>query len=188
MNKTAYVVGFLFNTTHNTVALVRKTRPPWQAGYFNGIGGHVNPREPPSEAMYREFLEEAGIAILDWQYYCTLTAPGYERGGTAEVYFFTASCEGSNYSLEKKTDEYVAWIDHGRLQHYKVVPNLHWLIPMALAGPEGLRGTHWPYKVTEEAQRHGPCECTPPDAVDPSSILCTYPDCPYGKWEDSHGG
>ncbi len=146
--KTTYVVGFLLGTTFDTVVLIRKARPLWQRGYFNGIGGHVESGEEPIDAMRREFQEETGLVIPDWQHYCNLTAPGYEQGGVAEVHFFTANCPGL-VTLHKTTDEPVEWISRHRLHQYKVIPNLHWLIPMAYIGPKGLRGPNWPYKVTE---------------------------------------
>lgn len=72
------VVGFAFSEDHSKVVLIRKTHPDWQAGKLNGIGGHLKTnlttRETPSEAMVREFREEAGIevGVSRWSRVCTL--------------------------------------------------------------------------------------------------------------------
>lgn len=158
-----YVAGFLFNKEGNQVALIEKQRPEWQKFQLNGIGGHIenhtpgcivhNP--PPSfmsavkeftgdisfepcncagetaaEAMRREFREETGVDIDRWKEYCILNGLDYE------VHFFHA------YGLEihqttTKTDEQVAVYGVDRILDpnisYPLIPNLRWLIPMALS-------------------------------------------------------
>ena len=56
-----YVVGFQFNRDGDRVALIRKRRPEWQSGFWNGIGGKVELGEPPETALWREFKEETGV-------------------------------------------------------------------------------------------------------------------------------
>jgi hypothetical protein len=56
-----YVLGFQFDQKGSNVALILKNRPEWQAGFWNGIGGHVEPQESPDGAMAREFYEETGM-------------------------------------------------------------------------------------------------------------------------------
>ena len=81
---TDYVVGFLFSEDRRRVALIRKTRPEWQAGLLNGIGGKVEQGEFPRQAMRREFLEEAGCDIEDWQKVAAVDCP------MNRVHFFRA--------------------------------------------------------------------------------------------------
>lgn len=57
-----YVLGFAFDE-HRRVALIKKNRPDWQAGRWNGIGGSVEEGETSKEAMAREFAEETGVLI-----------------------------------------------------------------------------------------------------------------------------
>lgn len=59
---TDYVLGFAFDQ-YGAVALINKKRPDWQAGKWNGIGGHREPGETGHEAMSREFHEETGMLI-----------------------------------------------------------------------------------------------------------------------------
>ena len=57
-----YVLGFAFDDL-GRVALIRKTRPDWQRGLLNGIGGKINPGEACRDAMMREFYEETGVVL-----------------------------------------------------------------------------------------------------------------------------
>lgn len=149
-----YVVGFLFDEGGKNVALIRKTRPEWQRGLVNGIGGHIENNETPLAAMEREFDEEAGAVVSDWQHFCTLTGTGYDHPGRQTrtdpwiVYFFTARQDAP---LETMTDEPVIWVPRKLLHQYKPVPNLDWLIPMAHGGPDGICGNVWPFAVREAA-------------------------------------
>lgn len=70
-----YVLGF-YLTPHGVV-LIEKTKPDWQRGLCNGLGGSVEPSERGVEAMVREFREESGIetAADDWQYVATMRNP-----------------------------------------------------------------------------------------------------------------
>lgn len=64
-----FVVGYMRESLSNRVIMVRKTKPAFQAGLLNGVGGKVDHwvdgfpgrRETPLEAMVREFREETGI-------------------------------------------------------------------------------------------------------------------------------
>jgi 8-oxo-dGTP diphosphatase len=60
--QTDYVLGFAFAPSGD-VALIEKKRPVWQAGLFNGIGGHREQSETAVMAMTREFAEETGVVI-----------------------------------------------------------------------------------------------------------------------------
>ena len=132
MNKpTEYVCGFLFNMDRTRVALIRKNRPNWQAGFLNGIGGHIENDEPPIFAMTREFFEETGYKtrVYDWHKLITLT----EARKTWSVNFFYCISNSDDLSeLKTMTDEEVVIIDVKNLNNEKVIDNLKWLIPMCL--------------------------------------------------------
>lgn len=70
-----YVIGFAF--VGDDVLLIQKTKPDWQAGRFNGVGGKIEAHEHPHVAMHREFMEETGIVTVldDWQRYATIQIP-----------------------------------------------------------------------------------------------------------------
>ncbi len=131
----SYVVGFAFDGGGN-VALVRKARPDWQKGRLNGIGGHIEVLEPSHAAMVREFEEETGVTIPEWDLYATL------QGKDWECYFFRAF-EVDFTFLKTTTDEEILVCPVNPLPE-DVLPNLQWLIPLAL-DPEGF-GTEVKYR------------------------------------------
>lgn len=61
-----FVLGFYI--TRSGAILICKTRPEWQRGKWNGIGGRIEEGETPLQAMVREFEEEAGFKTSeeDW--------------------------------------------------------------------------------------------------------------------------
>ena len=64
--KDNYVLGFAFNPEKTHVLLAWKTKPAWQAGKLNGIGGAVRKDELPHHAMAREFAEITNYEGLVW--------------------------------------------------------------------------------------------------------------------------
>jgi 8-oxo-dGTP diphosphatase len=117
-----YVAGFLFD--NGQVALIQKNKPEWQKYKLNGIGGKIELGETPHEAMVREFYEETGCRIDQWRVFAKL------RGSDWKVYFFSA--EGDHKLCSSITDEQVKFCLVDRLYDYPLIPNLHWLIPLAL--------------------------------------------------------
>jgi 8-oxo-dGTP diphosphatase len=120
-----YVAGFAFNYTHSLVALVKKSRPQWQAGRLNGIGGHIELGENPNEAMVREFLEETGVKTKadDWRLYQVL------QSNLWEVSFFYTICNIQDCTTQ--TDEEIIITDVNNLPG-NCITNLYWLIPLAV--------------------------------------------------------
>jgi ADP-ribose pyrophosphatase YjhB (NUDIX family) len=104
MNKREYVVGYLFSSDKEYVALIEKTNCPpeqaWQEGCLNGIGGKVAPgyfehtqwvkEETPEQAMRREFHEEAGVDIPkeNWDNFLTVEKNSRSNGNPIKLYMF----------------------------------------------------------------------------------------------------
>ena len=118
---TQYCLGFLF--CGRKVVLVRKSRPSWQAGLLNGLGGKVEPEELPAEAMRREFHEEAGKDVLDWRHVCTM------QGAAFQVFVFTA-CAASLADIKTMTDEAIEIVPHYTISLYETIRNVPWLLKM----------------------------------------------------------
>ena len=121
-----YVVGFLFDHLLENVVLILKLRPEWQLGKWNGVGGKIESGELPLRAMCREFKEETGMNIGGWREFCQLTGEGYE------VHCFVAFSTDIG-CVESHTDEPVKIHRLAHIPSIQTVPNLKWLIPMALA-------------------------------------------------------
>ena len=118
-----YVVGFLFDETRQAVALIRKTKPEWQRGKLNGVGGKVEDGETPLQAMRREFWEETGVDVpeAEWEPLGTL------QSVNSVVHMFRAV--GNPYAVQTTTDEVVGVYHWQFLDYTEAVPNLRWSLP-----------------------------------------------------------
>lgn len=124
---TKYVCGFLFDSRMKDVVLIWKNKPKWQAGKLNGIGGKIELGESADDAMEREFMEETGLNVGNWEHFITLSGEDWM------VHFFCAKDESNQFEYaETKEDEEVAKIEVARLHDFDFIPNLEWLIPMAM--------------------------------------------------------
>ena len=143
-----YVAGFLFDEDRAKVALVLKNHGPAAiVGKWNAIGGKRIDNtdlglgfEGGPAAMYREFLEETGVEVRDWALFLRLKGDGWE------VEFYHAfSGEKQKMARTMETESIMIWpIDE---DHPVWVPNLNWIIPMAL----GHGDDHvWVYEVIEQ--------------------------------------
>lgn len=141
-----YVCGFIFDKSLENVLLMKKNRPDWQEGYLNGIGGKIESTididgraaldvpEFPLDAMIRECNEETSLNVLNWNEFCTLSGDGFR------VHFFHAIDDGI-LSAEARTDEELRVCNLKYLlpfnAHAATLPNVRWLIQMALSHIEG---------------------------------------------------
>lgn len=130
-----YVCGFVFDGSRSHVLLIRKTKPKWQQGMLNGIGGSIEPGESPMEAMRRESIEETGVDFI-WARTIRLYNKDLDiHVGDAgfEVYFFRAEHPYDHlYSLHNRPSEHgeVLQVCSTETQDKDWLPNLHWLIPL----------------------------------------------------------
>jgi 8-oxo-dGTP diphosphatase len=143
--KTVYVAGFAFDEPGDHVLLVEKRRPAWQAGKLNGIGGKVEPGELPVEAMAREFEEETGVATTEgeWREFAVVTTD------KSRVHMFAVRLpRGRVETAKTTTDERIRVVLTGELHEWTTLPNLAWLVPMALRADDILE----PAQVRERAR------------------------------------
>lgn len=135
-----YVCGFAFGPAAKHVLLMRKKRPYWQMGNYNGIGGKINEGELPLEAMIREAREEVGFGglpgLLTWDHFLTLRGPRLTKQPAWVVYFF-------RMFLTNMTDihDAIRHAGHSKEQVMafdvenmpsKRLDNLDWIVPLAL--------------------------------------------------------
>ncbi len=144
-----YTVGFLLITGETSIeyentnsepwkiVLLRKSYAPehrlhWQNNLLNGIGGKLDPGELPDDCMKREFHEETGLIINNWELYCITEKAGGGNTGD-EVYFYKASMENLPKLPEcNDSGEKIELIDFKTISSRNdLIDNLHWLIPMA---------------------------------------------------------
>lgn len=140
----SYVLGFLFSNS-GMVWLINKTKPDWQKGKLNGIGGKIEPNETIDEAMRREFKEEANLDIDSWTWYCTLS-----DDESYEVFcFYAFSGETPKTMTEEMVGSYSA-----EFLPKTTIPNLHWLIPMALSFQKGESASRFHIKQIYELNKN----------------------------------
>ena len=123
---THYVAGLLFDEQRKHVALIhKKYGPPAVVGRWNAIGGKVEDGETSAAAMSREFLEEAGVEISSWTLFLRLIGAGWK------VDFYHAFSTTDLMRVRTCEEETVDRFPVSDGLHV-VVPNLKWIIPMAL--------------------------------------------------------
>ena len=143
---TEFVVGFYFDLSRISVLLIRKDHPEWQAGMLNGVGGKIEGEETPLRAMQREFLEETGKQVDDWNLFASI------RGGDYRVFFFYAIADRkcpvifglAELGVKSMSDkeplvlEDVMDVVNGQAT-YELVPDIPWLVAMADVFAKGER-------------------------------------------------
>lgn len=127
----ACVVGFMFSNDMKQVALIRKTKPKWQEGLLNGIGGKVEEHELDElgevifdKTMVREFEEETGYTTSEeqWEDVVTILAPDFQM--------LVMATFGNLSALETKEEEEVVVVSVDEIDYSQCVENLVWLIPL----------------------------------------------------------
>jgi 8-oxo-dGTP diphosphatase len=110
--KKVYVIVFLFGLGRDTLLLIRKNRPDWQAGKLNGLGGKVEKDETLCEAVIREVKEECGVQLRNYELEFIERIPRDEKPKGCknhEIIVFAAVANLSQWS--KTTDEEPVLID-----------------------------------------------------------------------------
>lgn len=128
-----YVLGFLFNKNIDEVILILKGKPFWQKGLMNGVGGKVEDGESPYLAMCREWSEETGTPFDSWLHFCTMLGTDFKvfcYVGQDKNYIDPV--ESKFYNVRRTTDETPYQVNVANLHRWSCIPNLKWLIPMAV--------------------------------------------------------
>ena len=119
-----YVLALLFTADRRRVVLMRKTRPAWQAGRVNALGGKLLPGESAIDAARREVREEAGVDVVGWEEFLVWDDPQYRMHAVRA--FDDAALDA--YTAE---DQEVFRADCAALPA-ALIDNLRWLVPLAL--------------------------------------------------------
>lgn len=99
-----YVCGFMFNADYSNVALVRKSKPNWQRGRLNGIGGKIEKGETADVAMAREFFEETvgyQTSQTDWHPFCRLSCCNTAERSYDYVHFYATTGDLTKIDTER---------------------------------------------------------------------------------------
>lgn len=135
-----YVLGFVFDTDGRFL-LLRKDRPEWMAGKWNGVGGKIEEDEAPQTAMSRECSEETGLHIAPehWDRFAVIT----DKSCIIHCYRVKLTPEDLSKASTMETEEVYIASDTGAtakmLSEDGHMPNLLWLIAMAMTKPADTR-------------------------------------------------
>ncbi len=119
-----YVLAVLFTADGREVVLVRKTRPAWQAGRVNALGGKVHKGESLIEAARREVREEAGVAVEAWEEFLVWHDPEYRLRAVRAF--------DDMARLARTTEDQEVFLANVGGLPLDVIDNLRWIIPLAL--------------------------------------------------------
>jgi 8-oxo-dGTP diphosphatase len=119
-----YVLALLFTPERDRVVLMAKTRPAWQAGRVNALGGKLLAGESPRAAARREVHEEAGVDVVAWEEFLVWDDPQYRMHALRAF-------DDAARSARTAEDQPVFLADPAALPA-TVIENLRWLVPLAL--------------------------------------------------------
>ncbi|MDF1503561.1 NUDIX domain-containing protein [Roseisolibacter sp. H3M3-2] len=119
-----YVLALLFTPDGRHVVLMRKTRPAWQAGRVNALGGKLLAGESALDAARREVREEAGVDVAAWEEFLVWEDPVYR------MHAVRAFDEAARHAHTAE-DQEVFLADPAALPP-ALIDNLRWLVPLAL--------------------------------------------------------
>lgn len=139
-----YVVGFAFDKAPEpSVVLIKKNKgPAYVVGKLNGVGGKMEGNENPQQAMFREFGEETGLFVPadQWVVYHTMSVlakserhmAGDALDTVCTITFLKTFADSVQFAHTKETEEVTIGMVAVVLDQNELVPNLYWLIPLAL--------------------------------------------------------
>lgn len=103
--KQAYVCGIALSEDYRNVVMIEKNRPASLAGKLNFPGGKIESghaiHELPIQAMRREFHEETGVLIEDWELI------SYFEGGKDFIIYFYKTVTDKIYDCVSMESEQV---------------------------------------------------------------------------------
>lgn len=113
------------------VLLQRRHKPDWQRGRLNGVGGRCVGGESPIEAAKREFEAATGIEFGDgWRDFADMSV--VSDGAVGNVFFFVKAIDSPAQVKPTASPAPVFWFTLKDLDKVECVPDLRWLLPLAL--------------------------------------------------------
>ena len=128
--KSGFVLALLYSIDGQQVVLIQRTRPSWQAGRVNGLGGGILVGETPASAARREVREECGVDVAEWVEVLVWDDAEYR------MHVMRATSERANEARTMEDQEvFLANVD---ALPANVIDNLRWLVPLALDRDVGM--------------------------------------------------
>jgi 8-oxo-dGTP diphosphatase len=117
VNATLATLGYVLSADGARVLMIRRdTRPDdIHYGYYNGLGGKLEPDEDVAGGMRREIAEESGLACHRMELAGTISWPGFGRGGENWFGFLFRITEWSGTPLSGNDEGSLHWVDRADL-------------------------------------------------------------------------
>lgn len=132
------MLALLFTDDWRRVVLMRRTRPAWQAGRVNALGGSILEGERAEEAARREVREECGVDVSEWSELLVWD--------DAEYRMHVLSAVSARAAEARTLEDQEVFLADVRALPGNVIDNLRWLVPLALdrdvAFPISVRSAH----------------------------------------------
>lgn len=127
-----YTLGIIFDQTLKHVLLIHKTKPDYQVGKLNALGGKIEEGETSLTCVTREIREESGLDIPEtaWTYIGVVHTPDWVMD------VFTCRYAGSMKDAQSLEVERIEWIPVDQLPP-NTISSLPWMILLALEVLEG---------------------------------------------------
>jgi 8-oxo-dGTP diphosphatase len=144
---------FLLNGTHLLLLKGSPNKKLW-ANKYNGIGGHVEKGEDILSAAKREIKEETGLTSLELTFCGCITIDVDPNNGIC-IFLFRSDLSESfkeQVIVNSSSEGVLEWIDSNKLSDYRVVEDLHTLIPVIVNHQPDDHPIWWQYKYSENGE------------------------------------
>ncbi|MEO6210867.1 MAG: NUDIX domain-containing protein [Gemmatimonadaceae bacterium] len=118
------MLALLFTDDGSRVVLMRRTRPAWQAGRVNALGGSIMEGESAVSAARREVREECGVDVAEWSELLVWD--------DAEYRMHVLSAVSARAAEARTLEDQEIFLADVRVLPENVIDNLRWLVPLAL--------------------------------------------------------
>lgn len=83
MQATLATLGYVLSADRERILMIRRDARPDDIhyGYYNGLGGKLEPGEDVATGMRREIREEAGLECAELDFAGTISWPGFGKDG-----------------------------------------------------------------------------------------------------------
>ncbi len=130
-----YTLGLIFDQSLSQILLMHKTKPAFQVGKLNGLGGKIEEGETPEACIAREVREESGLNIKPAAWVRIGTTGG--TNWTMEV--FAHRYLGNLSDAKSLEAEQIEWFHINQLPT-TVLTNIPWMIAFAVETFRSLPG------------------------------------------------